>query len=147
MRARYRRRGFTLIEMIIVVAAIGILSAIALPAYTHHVVKSRRAAAEACLSNFANAMEVYYATNLRYDQNTAGTAIGALTTAFPLECSNSSNTGNYYLYTFATGFPTQTQYTLQAKPQNSQAKDTQCGTLTLDQGGSRKPTTSGCWAQ
>ena len=59
-----RARGFTLIELMVVVAIIAILAAIAYPSYTNHVVKTRRAAATACVMEAAHFMERYYTTNL-----------------------------------------------------------------------------------
>ena len=51
-----RSRGFTLIELMIVVAIIAILAAIAYPTYTNYITKTRRNAATACLSEYANYM-------------------------------------------------------------------------------------------
>ena len=58
------QQGFTLIELMIVVAIIAIIAAIAYPSYINSVVKTKRAAAEGCVSEYANYMERYYTTNL-----------------------------------------------------------------------------------
>ena len=70
--------GFTLIELMIVVAIVAILAAVALPSYQSYVVRTQRAAATSCLAEMAQFMERVYTTNLRYDQNNgAATALPA----------------------------------------------------------------------
>lgn len=136
--------GFTLVELMVVVAIVAILAAIALPAYSRYVVKTRRAAATACLSEYANYMERYYTTNLRYDQDASSTA-NAIPT---LDCSTPQQTGNNYQYT--TTVLAANAFTFQAKPIGGQAtSDTQCATLTIDQAGKRTDSGTGslseCW--
>jgi len=140
-----RGRGFTLIELMIVIAVIAILAAIALPSYIRYITKTNRKAAEACLTTYANYMERYYTTNLRYDQDAAGNA-----NVLPQpDCSTAQQTGNNYSYSFNPA-PAQSTFTVQAKPIGVQAtRDTQCGTLTLDQKGTRNINGTGtvatCW--
>ncbi len=128
-----RNRGFTLLELMIVVVIIAILAAIAYPSYISYITKTKRSAAEGCLSEYANYMERYYTTNLTY----AGA--GAVGTWPTLDCASPSQTGNDYGYALgpAPGSSTNT-YQLTATPQGSQSvRDTQCGTLTLNQAGAR----------
>ncbi len=65
--------GFTLIELMIVVAIIGILAAIAYPSYQEQVQKSRRADCQGALTGLASAMERFFTVNTTY----AGAAVGA----------------------------------------------------------------------
>ena len=137
--------GFTLIELMIVVAIVAILAAIAYPSYTNYIVKTRRAAATACLSEYANYMERYYTTNLRYDTSSATPTVANALPA--LDCASTAQTGNFYQYDFGT--PTASTYTLTATPQGAQTADTRCATLTLDQSGTRTKsgtdTLAQCW--
>lgn len=133
--------GFTLIELLIVVAIVAILAAIAYPSYTTYITKTHRAAATGCLSEYANYMERYYTTNLRYDKDAAGTA-----NALPvLDCADAAR----YTYSLV-GATTADAYTVQAVPVGAQAaSDTKCGALTLDQTGARTKSGTGtlaeCW--
>lgn len=132
---RYRARGFTLIELVIVVLIIAILAAIAVPSYTKYITKARRSTAAGCLSEYANYMERYYTTNLRYDQDSTGTK---LTVPPLMDCSGPTQSGPYYKYTFAASQPTQSTFTILATPQGVQAsRDGTCGTLALDEKGQR----------
>jgi type IV pilus assembly protein PilE len=138
-----RSRGFTLIELMIVVAIIAVLAAIAYPSYTSYITKTRRNAATACLSEYANYMERYYTTNLSYAASAStsgGTPVANPVSTTPptvvLDCAASQQTGDYYGYT-VSGL-TATQYTMLASPQGiQQTRDTQCGVLALDQSGQR----------
>ncbi len=136
-----RVSGFTLIEMMITVAIIGILAAIAYPSYTEYTMKSRRTEAKSCLMELAQFMERLYATNATYLDD------GQAPTLPTLSCTTSLS--GHYALSFS-GTPTRTSYTLQAIPQGSQAsKDTKCGTLTLNQAGAKTEsgtgTVSDCW--
>lgn len=132
---KFRRsvRGFSLIELMIVVAIVAILTAIAFPSYTNYIVKTRRTAAKACLSQASNFMERYYTTNMTY--------VGA--TDPGLDCESAAQTGNYYGYSYGT--PTVSTYTITATPNAAKQPDTTCGALSLNQSGTRLPITSGCW--
>lgn len=71
--ARRHARGFTLIELMIVVAIVGILAAIAYPAYTDSVRKGRRAEARAALMNLLQQQERYMTQNSSYETFAVGT--------------------------------------------------------------------------
>lgn len=123
-------RGFTLIEMMIVVVVIGVLAAIALPSYQEHVRKTRRAAATADLSDIAQRAERHHTVNNTY----AGFDL-------PFEFSPQEGTAFYEIEISDVG---QSTFTLTAAPINAQAGDAErCGTYTLSHTGRRQ--VSGPW--
>jgi type IV pilus assembly protein PilE len=136
MQSTKRTGGFTLIEMMIVVAIVGIISAIAFPSYQYHMQKTRRASATACLSEMANAMERAYTTAMQYPS-----------TLPTLGCTTDNSA--YYTLTLVTASSSTTAYVIQAEPTGPQVKDTKCATLTLDNRGvkteSGTDTVANCW--
>jgi type IV pilus assembly protein PilE len=137
--------GYSLVELMIVVAIIAVLGAIAISSYTSYVVKTNRAAAEGCLSQYANYMERYYTTYLSYSVtpasgSTAGTPNAAIGAPSPmvLDCASTAQTGNNYLYLIPGPTTSATAYIIEATPVNAQlTRDTQCATLTINQLGQR----------
>lgn len=125
--------GFTLIELMIVVAIIGIISAIAYPSYTEYVLRGNRSEAQAFLNDAAARQERYYAQNNTYADTNA--KLGYAT-------ANSSSSK----YTLAITNASATTYTLTATPANT---DSKCGNLTLNQAGTKGESGSGtvadCW--
>ena len=134
---RQRSVGFSLIELMIVVAIIGILAAVAYPSYAEHVRKSRRAQAKADLVEYSQLLERSHTTNNTYTSFTFGNGLKTI---------QSPREGGIAQYNITLA-ATQSSFPLTAAPQGNQAKD-QCGTLTLNQAGVKTPgatTIPGCW--
>jgi type IV pilus assembly protein PilE len=124
-----RMKGFSLIEVMVVVTIIGIIAAIAWPSYTDYVIRARRDAGKACLTQAAQQAERVYTTDLSYANIPAVFACDSSVAPF------------YAVRTTASAART---YTLSAVPTAAQP-DGECGTMTLNQAGVKTPGTAGCW--
>ncbi|MDO9434344.1 type IV pilin protein [Hydrogenophaga sp.] len=141
-----RQRGFTLIELMIVVAIVGILSALAYPSYTSYMQKTRRGAAASCLMELSQWVERNYTTCLAYDKTGANCATTLTSAALPALACRADSAGSY-TFGFAAN-PTASAYQLNAVPGGGQAGDTKCATLTLNNAGAKGAsgtTPAGCW--
>lgn len=125
MNARKRTAGFSLLELMIVVAVAAILAVIAYPSYQNHVTKTWRGNAGACLTELAQALERRYTSTMDYS--------GAL----PVRgCMSEADMDDRYNFVLAS--VGSTSFRLEAQPQGAQASnDTQCGTLSLDERGNK----------
>jgi len=142
-RGGVRARGFTLIEVIVVVAIIGIITAIALPAYTRYVTDARRVDATAFLSEVAGEQLRFFSENNRYATSMDELGYGASAT-------HPTPEGHYTVSTepLGTGGRAFT-LTATAVAGGPQASDTDCATMTLTSTGVKSPTAANggvaCW--
>jgi len=117
------KRGYTLLEMMVVVAIVGILLAVSLPAYQSYMENSRRSVAGACLVELSQFMERVYTTSMAYNLNN-----GAATVLPSSECQVSL--AGHYGFGLQT---TATTFVLTATPTSTSS----CGALTINQAGQR----------
>lgn len=121
------QHGFTLIEMMITVAIVGILTAVAYPAYTQYMIRANRVAAQSEMMDIANRQQQFLMTNRSYASKAVLEASG-----YALPAGVSSK----YSYAIAVGAGAVPTYTLTFTPSGSQASD---GALTLDSAGIKTP--------
>ena len=128
--------GFSLIELLIAIAIMGILASIAYPSYNHYIVKTRRSDAHTALLDLANRMERYFISHNTY----AGATLSNMGV-------NAVTQSGYY--TLAINNLSDNTYTLTAIPRGVQTEDSSCGTLGLNQLGQKTSTGSlsatECW--
>ena len=123
-------RGFTLIELMIVVAVIAILAAIAIPSYTSYVDRATRADAKSALLSLSQRLERCYTRTNSYTDGSCP--------QFPQD----SDEGFYEVDALTL---TATSYLLEATAQGRQTRDTQCLTFSLNQTGVRNASGPNCW--
>lgn len=128
---RTRQGGFTLIEVMIVVAIIGILAAIAYPSYQQYVIRGNRGAAQAAMMDIANREQQLLLANRAYVA-AANAAAFAASTGYVLPTEVSAKYG----FTITLGAGAVPSFTITFVPTGSQASD---GDLTLTSEGVKGP--------
>ena len=134
MHSQGRVKGFTLIEMLIVVALISILAAVALPSYREYIKKSYRSEAQSYLMALASRQQQFLVDTRAYAN------LATLTSVLPTP----TNVNSAYTVTMPDPAGVPPAFTLTATPKTAQASE-KCGTLTIDQTGTKTAAISGCW--
>jgi type IV pilus assembly protein PilE len=133
MMKRKKSFGFTLVEVLITVAIIGILSSVAYPSYVDYVVRANRSEGLRELVRIANLQEQYYVDNRSYT---------ALMTDLGLDADPFLTENSHYSIDATVVNDT---FTLVATAKGTQAlKDTSCGTISITNTGKKTPV-SICW--
>lgn len=126
-----KHRGFTLIELMITVAVIGILAAVAFPSYVQYIVRGNRSAAQAQMMDIANRQQQFLLANRAYASKTTLESSG-----YALPSAVSAKYG----YDVTVGTDTVPSFTITFTPTGTQATD---GALTLTSEGLKTP--AGKW--
>ena len=130
-----RTRGFSMVELMIVVVIISILAAIAIPSYRQYVLKGHRSEATRALQDLASRQENYYFSNNEYTDNLAD--LGA-----------SGDIAGVY-FTVAIPSASSSVYQITATAQGTQTQDGGCTAFTLHRSGAKESTgtapSATCW--
>ena len=137
-RSARAARGLTLIEIMVVVALVGILASIALSSYQSSARKNRRYAAQSCLMEQAQYLERYYTS--------ANNPMSYTSAALP-NAACKTNLAAYYTFSLTSASQA---FSVQAVASGTQTVDTNCRTLALNQAAqqtssSATASTTGCW--
>jgi len=140
-RSARAARGLTLIEIMVVVALVGILASIALSSYQSSARKNRRYAAQSCLMEQAQYLERYYTST-----NNPMSYTGAV---LP-NAACKTNLAAYYTFSLPPAANSSQAFSVQAVASGTQTVDTNCRTLALNQAAqqtssSATASTTGCW--
>jgi type IV pilus assembly protein PilE len=142
------QRGFTLIELMVVVAIIAIILAFAFPSYERYIVRTKRAVAQNALLQVADRQQQFFMDNKRFAADL--TNLGFNANPFVVDDDGAATVAGDVdaVYSLTLSNVTQTTWTVTAAPLNGQlSRDTDCGSLSITQAGTKASTGGGanCW--
>lgn len=134
-----KKNGFTLIELMVTVAIVGVLASIAIPTYNSYSIKSHRVEGKSLIMEVMQKQEKYFTENNTYTTNltllgySSSTVIG--------------EQGYYSLTASAAPDGIINNVILTAQPIDSQASDSECGSFIMNSNGQKSTSTSSptCW--
>ena len=136
-----KQQGFTIIEILIVVAIVGILAAIAIPSYSQYMTQTRRLDAKAFLQEAAGEEVCFFSDNNRYATTMQELGYG--------DQDTQDSPDGHYTVSIDNLVPTSFTLTAEVVSTGLQANDDKCGNLTLDSTGLKGATgtsgVDGCW--
>lgn len=130
--------GFTLIEVLITVAILGILTAIVIPSHNHSTAKARRTDAKIALMESASSLEKCFVINNQYDH--------ASCTSYPASGADVVYSAEGHYKVVATNL-TATSFTLTASAADNspQVSDSHCASFSITSAGVKNATNTDCW--
>jgi len=143
--ARSNIDGFTLIEVMIVVAITAILLVVAFPSYTDYIRKGNRSIARGHLLDIANRQQEFFLNNKTYAANLTGLGFAANTIGVNKKGGIVAAGAADAIYDFSVTAAGANSYSLSAVPRNSQTADSACGTFTLSSSGAKSAAGTNCW--
>ena len=146
--ARSQIDGFSLIELIVVLAIVGILFLVALPTFEQYQLKTSRALASAELLTVLARQEQFFANNKRYAPTLDLLGYSGSPYAINSNAEDVAVSVADRIYNIELRIVTSALYELKAVPQRNQAKDSLCGSLELTSRGGKSTSTGAgiiCW--
>ena len=142
--------GFTLIEVLVTVAIVGILAAIAIPSYSYYTQRTNRSGAKTTVERVRGLLEQYYINNKTYTTNL--TDLGFTNSPMNIDSTGAETTAGNTYYQLSVNVPgtvycANCSYEIIATPKNTQANDTKCATIWENALGQKGSSTgaSDCW--
>lgn len=147
-RQKRSQFGFSLVELMIVVAIVAIISAFAYPSYQRYVIKAKRTVAQNALLQVADRQQQFFMDNKRFAADLTNLGFGANPYVVNDDGAPTVAGDAQAVYSLSLTNVTATTWTVTAAPLHGQlSRDTYCGSLSLTQAGTKGKTgaSDDCW--